>query len=114
CATCWKTASRASRPGPWSSVAPCGRGARHWEASCSTPAASSPDRKSTRLNSSHGSISYAVFCLKKKNNMNKADHWRIASFQTLKKVTSETLETFEHTAAIEALSKYTRHPQRTD
>src|SRR2546429_1128820 len=28
----------------------------------------SPDRKSTRLNSSHGYISYAVFCLKKKNN----------------------------------------------
>src|SRR5256884_1316239 len=28
--------------------------------------ASSPDRKSTRLNSSHGYISYAVFCLKKK------------------------------------------------
>src|SRR2546422_282539 len=27
-----------------------------------------PDRKSTRLNSSHGYISYAVFCLKKKNN----------------------------------------------
>src|SRR5207245_6143802 len=25
------------------------------------------DRKSTRLNSSHGSISYAVFCLKKEN-----------------------------------------------
>src|SRR5207245_3487509 len=28
------------------------------------------DRKSTRLNSSHGSISYAVFCLKKKNTKN--------------------------------------------
>src|SRR5207245_8846080 len=28
--------------------------------------ASCGDRKSTRLNSSHGSISYAVFCLKKK------------------------------------------------
>src|SRR5438477_4900193 len=28
------------------------------------------DRKSTRLNSSHMSISYAVFCLKKKNNKN--------------------------------------------
>ena len=28
----------------------------------------SKDRKSTRLNSSHGSISYAVFCLKKKNH----------------------------------------------
>src|SRR3712207_7374029 len=27
-----------------------------------------PDRKSTRLNSSHANISYAVFCLKKKNN----------------------------------------------
>src|SRR5205809_5838420 len=29
---------------------------------------SDPDRKSTRLNSSHGYISYAVFCLKKKKN----------------------------------------------
>src|SRR2546428_10171802 len=27
------------------------------------------DRKSTRLNSSHDQISYAVFCLKKKNNL---------------------------------------------
>src|SRR5690348_17529642 len=27
-----------------------------------------PDRKSTRLNSSHPSISYAVFCLKKKKD----------------------------------------------
>src|SRR5205809_3718689 len=30
------------------------------------PAKSARDRKSTRLNSSHGYISYAVFCLKKK------------------------------------------------
>src|SRR5438128_8828890 len=30
------------------------------------PHAARVDRKSTRLNSSHGSISYAVFCLKKK------------------------------------------------
>src|SRR3712207_7293461 len=29
------------------------------------------DRKSTRLNSSHANISYAVFCLKKKNNNNR-------------------------------------------
>src|SRR5687768_18125451 len=29
------------------------------------------DRKSTRLNSSHGYISYAVFCLKKKNKNQK-------------------------------------------
>src|SRR5207249_9236454 len=33
-------------------------------------APSSADRKSTRLNSSHVSISYAVFCLKKKNLIN--------------------------------------------
>src|SRR5687768_17811095 len=30
-----------------------------------------PDRKSTRLNSSHGYISYAVFCLKKKKKKKK-------------------------------------------
>src|SRR3712207_7462805 len=29
-----------------------------------------PDRKSTRLNSSHANISYAVFCLKKKTKPN--------------------------------------------
>src|SRR3712207_7862283 len=29
------------------------------------------DRKSTRLNSSHANISYAVFCLKKKKNLIK-------------------------------------------
>src|SRR5690349_23953394 len=32
-----------------------------------TPRAKPSDRKSTRLNSSHVEISYAVFCLKKKN-----------------------------------------------
>src|SRR2546427_3737411 len=31
------------------------------------------DRKSTRLNSSHSQISYAVFCLKKKKNTATAD-----------------------------------------
>src|SRR2546422_1252489 len=30
-----------------------------------------PDRKSTRLNSSHGYISYAVFCLKKKKQQRR-------------------------------------------
>src|SRR5256886_9273065 len=30
-----------------------------------------PDRKSTRLNSSHSQISYAVFCLKKKKEVHK-------------------------------------------
>src|SRR3712207_8990831 len=32
------------------------------------------DRKSTRLNSSHANISYAVFCLKKKKNDTTASH----------------------------------------
>src|SRR2546429_7316520 len=32
------------------------------------------DRKSTRLNSSHGYISYAVFCLKKKKNNNTTNN----------------------------------------
>src|SRR2546430_13350589 len=31
------------------------------------------DRKSTRLNSSHSQISYAVFCLKKKNKSNNTE-----------------------------------------
>src|SRR2546422_6287409 len=31
------------------------------------------DRKSTRLNSSHGYISYAVFCLKKKKKQEQSD-----------------------------------------
>src|SRR3712207_8711940 len=44
-------------------------------ASRSTTSATSPtnspaDRKSTRLNSSHANISYAVFCLKKKKKKN--------------------------------------------
>src|SRR5207253_9104358 len=46
-ASCWK---RARNSGSASSIG------------CST------DRKSTRLNSSHVAISYAVFCLKKKND----------------------------------------------
>src|SRR5476651_2755672 len=41
----------------------------------------SADRKSTRLNSSHANISYAVFCLKKKKNTNK--------FKFLKKNTNK-------------------------
>src|SRR2546429_3903405 len=41
------------------------RGAAPWEAGPG-------DRKSTRLNSSHGYISYAVFCLKKKKKTQQA------------------------------------------
>src|SRR5690606_42107752 len=41
-----------------------------WDAEAGRMVILNPDRKSTRLNSSHVKISYAVFCLKKKN---KAD-----------------------------------------
>src|SRR5256886_7244051 len=38
------------------------------ERACPRTSSSSRDRKSTRLNSSHSQISYAVFCLKKNNH----------------------------------------------
>src|SRR2546429_4801157 len=37
------------------------------------------DRKSTRLNSSHGYISYAVFCLKKKNKTDVCSSYSVYS-----------------------------------
>src|SRR5256885_13075453 len=43
-----------------------GRGAAGWQAAGGGDRSIRPDRKSTRLNSSHLVISYAVFCLKKK------------------------------------------------
>src|SRR5687768_17767359 len=52
---------QASMDTVWTSA---GSPARH----LSIPYPLKPDRKSTRLNSSHGYISYAVFCLKKKKN----------------------------------------------
>src|SRR5258708_23814871 len=55
----------------------------HWEHECefvsmaqvlaSVPLTQTRDRKSTRLNSSHQIISYAVFCLKKKNKTPKTE-----------------------------------------
>src|SRR5438874_10586122 len=60
--------ARATAPCPHSPGAPSARpGARGDEATRRRQ-----DRKSTRLNSSHVEISYAVFCLKKKNK-NKLD-----------------------------------------
>src|SRR5687768_18330004 len=47
------------------------------------------DRKSTRLNSSHGYISYAVFCLKKKNNNTPATY-KIRSTRAHAKLTTES------------------------
>src|SRR5947208_4942268 len=58
--------------------------------------ASAVDRKSTRLNSSHQIISYAVFCLKKKNSylLDKSEPIpsALSSFQKLSQVTATTLQ----------------------
>src|SRR6266567_6685116 len=50
---------------------------------------STRDRKSTRLNSSHSQISYAVFCLKKKNTTNLNDSLNSTKFVTLLRDTSK-------------------------
>src|SRR5205085_9324014 len=51
---------------------------------CLSQYATELDRKSTRLNSSHSQISYAVFCLKKKKN-------RIIIFRTLHPISTRPL-----------------------
>src|SRR2546429_4264064 len=55
-----------SRPTPWMLAASSGMDMRGVLRTL-RPVGRSTDRKSTRLNSSHGYISYAVFCLKKNN-----------------------------------------------
>src|SRR2546429_3422787 len=79
--SCWRARARISAAGPSvpASTQPAwcvGAGPRR-EVGKKTPVnavseAVRTDRKSTRLNSSHGYISYAVFCLKKK----KTNHER--------------------------------------
>src|SRR2546422_8256782 len=63
--------------------------------------ASKRDRKSTRLNSSHGYISYAVFCLKKKKKKNHTNTYRDTQIrnQLMKHRTTVSSITrhFEHT-----------------
>src|SRR3712207_7350146 len=53
--------------GPAEPIAHRGVADRKWRQDRKKVAANVADRKSTRLNSSHANISYAVFCLKKKN-----------------------------------------------
>src|SRR5206468_5531610 len=53
------------RPGPRPTLGPW---ARPSKCPAHGPSVGRGDRKSTRLNSSHDQISYAVFCLKKKKN----------------------------------------------
>src|SRR2546427_3219076 len=48
---------------------------------------SAADRKSTRLNSSHSQISYAVFCLKKKKTQHKVQPNKLMNYVTLERNT---------------------------
>src|SRR5438270_6616677 len=49
-------------------ISDCGRRSMRWPGGGRWSGRSRRDRKSTRLNSSHSQISYAVFCLKKKKD----------------------------------------------
>src|SRR5437870_10847654 len=62
---------RCARRGPSSGPHPAGGDRRRQE-----------DRKSTRLNSSHVAISYAVFCLKKKKSIPYARHFSRSPFMS--------------------------------
>src|SRR5207249_10968595 len=74
---CCSTAVRRARGPPASGCCPepcAGCPSTSSDRRCSGTAWSRRDRKSTRLNSSHVSISYAVFCLKKKKKTNKENN----------------------------------------
>src|SRR2546421_816287 len=60
------------------------------------------DRKSTRLNSSHDQISYAVFCLKKKKNFNTS---RLTSNRTSSKPICDRILTVDKATYVKATSK---------
>src|SRR2546429_6352068 len=55
-------------------TAQCGHAVRHGAGKQAHADRPGRDRKSTRLNSSHGYISYAVFCLKKKIHKHTTTH----------------------------------------
>src|SRR5687768_18106269 len=59
------------RPRPGAGARRLARAGGVDERRCIAPEPRPQDRKSTRLNSSHGYISYAVFCLKKKKTPNE-------------------------------------------
>src|SRR5438034_3453741 len=51
-----------------------------------------PDRKSTRLNSSHTVISYAVFCLKKKNKDNHENTTTVSTHDHTRRILARTVD----------------------
>src|SRR2546428_7406556 len=71
------------------------------------------DRKSTRLNSSHDQISYAVFCLKKKKNITPRASCIGPSLRGNKPVASQSLPFPRRTAAIPCAPSPTCRPRLT-
>src|SRR2546430_6289611 len=55
------------------------------------------DRKSTRLNSSHSQISYAVFCLKKKKKKDHVAYYRVLNPDIDKHMLDSLLQTVRRT-----------------
>src|SRR5688572_32191971 len=84
----------------------CGRLARPgW---CAVTRSRTGDRKSTRLNSSHSQISYAVFCLKKKKKKKKKNK----SNKKKKKRNNKKVKNETHNIKIETIictSKRRKH-----
>src|SRR2546427_1984997 len=79
-----KSTSGAVSPAPSKMV--WGPGSTWGITGCHTPrkkkASRTRDRKSTRLNSSHSQISYAVFCLKKKKNLTNRSEEHTSELQS--------------------------------
>src|SRR5574337_832574 len=77
CDSAAQVSARAGRRGDWYALPAEHRAPPEFLRMDRTGGAMDPDvrldRKSTRLNSSHHSISYAVFCLKKKKNKERVD-----------------------------------------
>src|SRR3989449_2372648 len=94
----------------------------HWSVVLAAGHSSAPgateDRKSTRLNSSHGYISYAVFCLKRKNRQQKQPHGHVEADDLVGVLCLEVLPGFKpvhlllgRPRDLRLVPKF-RHPQR--
>src|SRR5258708_27206353 len=87
------------------SSAPGGLSNSHWQSIYwgdgfwAQPDPADPDRKSTRLNSSHQIISYAVFCLKKKKINMRASHMIVSDDVVKYPGTTSVFETCYNTCA---------------
>src|SRR5207249_9224761 len=68
------------------------------------------DRKSTRLNSSHVSSSYAVFCLKKKNRLERPRHRSHRGILQMRRRSSQAFP--NRTLTMQTCSTHLRRPMQ--